>query len=145
MERHQIDFHIAEYNNVQNDIKSNYAQIYNAIFYVIVANAFIVTWASQQHDAANAPARIVAIASWIPLILIISAYLLCQALRSRNARLYRYIKKIEDRFALDELGWEKWYTSSVEKKTLGASHVVDFVFLFQAALSIYYIYFVNAS
>jgi hypothetical protein len=144
MNNHNSEFHIAEYNSIKSEISGNLDKVYNLIFYLIAANAFILTWSVQQNALAGQASEIVRIASWMPLVLTGSAYLLCSSLRNRNAMLFGYCSKLEQALATSGLGWETLYRTSGRKKFFLNSYTVfNIVFLVQLVLALYYAYLVN--
>lgn len=144
MSNYNSDFHIAEYNTIKAEISANTDKVYTILFYLIAANAFILTWSMQQSTLNQVGNTVVNVASWMPLILTGSAYLLCLSLRNRNNMLFGYCGKLEEVLAASELGWEKLYRTQGRKKLFLNSYTTfNIIFLVQLGLGIYYIYLMN--
>jgi hypothetical protein len=144
MDNHTSAFHVTEYASIKAEISGNISKIYNLIFYLMGANAFILTWSVQQHALDGQADIVIKVASWMPVILTGSAYLLYLSLRNRNSMLFGYCGKLEQALASSGLGWESSYRASGRKKFFLNSYVVfNVVFLVQLALALYYAYLVN--
>jgi len=146
MERHEIEFHVAELTAIRQEMVEQIRQAQNGVLLSLVSNAVIASWISTQLFGHGPIDRVVVIASWIPLALTVVAWLY-RAQRVEAMRdMAKYVKEIEQRLAIDGMGWETFrqrVVLSKRKRRGGVFYLTNFVFLAQTVLSAYFGYYVT--
>ena len=144
MEQHNVEFHFAEYVALRSELELNIKSAVQAVLVSLIGNAAVLTWViSLEGNPNNDATRLSLIASFIPVMLTLLAWALFQHRYFGVLRIIAYCKRIEDRFALEGLGWENVGRNEERKAVLGSRHIYSLIFLFQLILSIYL--FINSA
>src|SRR5262249_50040325 len=101
------------------------------------------TWILTQMSGHSAAEKSLLLASWIPLILTAIAWLFCKQRIVSMWDVVPYMKELEQRFALDGLGWQAYLNkvySGKPQRRFGVSFLPNLIFLMQMVLSIYLSY-----
>lgn len=135
MQKGCVDFHIAEYVQLRNEILSNVKATYNSVIYISISNALIFAWLSTQETSVLFP-QFIYIIAWIPLLLTIIGLILN---RTRDIAIHRiaiYLKMIEEKIAFDGFGWEI-FLENHRMKILRTRNLFYFIFVVQALIAFY--------
>jgi hypothetical protein len=130
------DFHTAEWGKLYAEIGENFRLAFQLAVYALIANGFIMAWVAQSSKEVFSPI-VVQIAALIPILLTAFAYSFYRFLLWRSSIIYEYLFTIENRVALDGLGWENFYRKlCANGRAKGTGRIFQALFLIQFAAGI---------
>jgi hypothetical protein len=145
MERSRsIDYHLAEYGLLRQELLQNFKDSYGSVTYAVLANSALVAWISSHINQSADIKELIFPASFLPVFVSITAWVLYLLRRRSIQRISDYCMKLEERFAEDELGWERFYTKRMQEKLfyIRSNWVFNAICLVQLLLSLYFVHFV---
>lgn len=138
MERHNVDFHVAEYNALRSELQFNIRNALEAVLYSLIANALIVAWIAGLPATEARITNFILIASAMPIVLTVVALTIFRQRIASVFSMAEYCRKLEERFALEGFGWQHFVLATRGATGgLRARHVYMGVFVLQLVLGIY--------
>jgi hypothetical protein len=137
MEQHTVDFHIAEYSALRSELQLNIRNATEAVLYSLIANALIVAWIAGLNPAAGSASEFALVASVLPITLTILAWAIFRQRIGAVASMADYCRQLEQRFALEGLGWQKFVADTRGLRLFRSRHIYTAIFLFQLVLGAY--------
>jgi hypothetical protein len=146
MEQRKVDFHIAEYTALRQELSENAKSAQNAFVYSSAANAIIASWLIVNVGEPGSKANILALGSLLPAFVTANAWVLFYVRRERVSRIGKYCEVLERRLGLDGLGWSRFRNELGGRPAvpfLTSKRVFNLLFMFQMALSLYLAYYIT--
>jgi hypothetical protein len=137
MEKHNVDFHIAEYNALQAETQFWFRRSGEIVLYSMFANGFIVAWVSELSVKSGHISPFGLLASLVPLIITISAGLLYWKSVETVYLIEKYCAELEEKFSLSGFGFFEFLNERRQKKLIRSTHIYILLFLLQLILSLH--------
>jgi hypothetical protein len=136
VEKHNVDFHIAEYSAIQSEIQLWIGRSSDSLTYSMIANGVIVAWLSETNKNVQNISPVTEITSFIPLV--ITAYALLIFLRAMRtiSLLEKYSSEVEAQFAIEGLGFYSRLFAVRSRRYMSTKFVIFMLFTVQLILSI---------
>jgi hypothetical protein len=136
-------YHIAEYNQLRQELLQNFKDSYSSVTYSVFANALLVAWISSHVGQVRQIDTLIKLACGLPLLISLVAWTLYLLRRRSIQRIADYCALLEKEYALGNLGWERFFRSRLKGRFLyiRSAWVLNTVCLTQVVLSVYFIYF----
>jgi hypothetical protein len=110
----QRQYHMEEYKALKNELAEAFKEGFQIVVFSVTANAAVFTFISGHPDVAKD--GLFYLVSSLPLLLTLTSYSLYLLRRRSITRITRYLYKIEEVFAADKLGWEKYYADDIANR-----------------------------
>jgi hypothetical protein len=137
MERHNIDFHVAEYSALRSELQFNIKSALEAVIYSLIANALIVAWIADLNPSKANISNFVLVASGLPIILTILAWAIFQQRIGAVSSMANYCRKLEFKFGLEGFGWQKFVADTRSSRIISTRYIYITIFIIQLILGVY--------
>jgi hypothetical protein len=145
MEEKSFQYHLAEYTLLRQELHHNAKDSHSSIIYALLANSAVVAWVSSNIENTHQKS-LLELAAYLPLFISIVSWLIHLFRRRLVRRISNYCALMERRFALDELGWERFFKTESDKEYfLNSGLVFNAICMLHMSLALYFIYFIRAS
>jgi len=134
-EENHFAFHLEEYTSVRNEIELLRKNTDDLLLYSSIANAAIASWiASFLFDGHPQDGLLFSGVSWLPSLVLILTFLVYLRRRYSANSLVRYIEKLENEYARENLGW--FSNNKTESKYFRTHHIFYFAYGLQLIIYI---------
>ena len=132
----QRAYHLEEYKCLKQEIADAFKESFQVVVFSVTANAAIIAFIATHGDATTQGAF--RLLSAIPLFVAGASYALYLMRRRTISRIAQYLFRIEDVFAAEGLGWERFYARDIQKRPwfIRTPIVLSTVMLIQGAYAL---------
>jgi hypothetical protein len=138
-----LPYHIAEYNQLRQELVQNVKDSYSSVTYSVFANALLVAWIASHVGQQERIDGLIKVAACLPVLVSLVAWILYRLRRRSIQNVYDYCAMLEDEYALERLGWDRFHRIKRENvRFYIRSHwVLNIVCAIQLILSGYFLRF----
>ena len=145
MEQENIQFHIAEYTLLRQELMQNLKDSYNSVIYAILANSALIAWIAASVGQVNQK-NLLGLAACLPPCVSVASWLLYSFRRRAIGRIADYCVLLEEKLAVDGLGWQQFYRARRQKASYVKTSVIfNAVCMLHTSLTLYFMYFIMAT
>lgn len=131
-----LQFHLTEYACIRSELQTALKTMYTVAFGTVTANAFIVTWIVTQAGTSGQLGPLLMIASWLPAIITVIAWLINTDRVGAVRRIGKYCRIVEDKYSHSELGWESYSQRIRKENKVKAKHIFPLAYVLLALMSL---------